>query len=1344
MAAVAGADARSWNCAALSAAPSQPRVVYAATDGGVLRSEDGGATWSATTWWAGYSFRAVAVDPQDPQTVYAGKWPGLRKSTDGGSTWTDIDYSGEPNENACVSALAVDPTNPQRIYLGRGDGNSAGYGPKGGVYRSIDGGSTWTPINTGLAADTYVSAITIDPADPAVLYLAAGTQAQMGGSRGVYKSLDGGDSWRATGEGLGSNPAVRAVVVDPTNSQVLYAGVEWAGVFRSPDGGSTWQAVNTGLDNLGIKALALDPGDHTTLHAATNAGGVRSITFVTRLSPAIELSAWSLSFGSVQVGASKTLTLSIANPGTAPLVVTAITVAGSDRGQFTVTPSSFSVEAGSPAQLVSVTFTPTAAGGRTATLAVEHNVAGTPAGEVFLEGSGLGQSLPTVAVSIPDVSGYPGQTGLAAAVQVDRAAGIASGELTLTYDPAVLTFASATVSDLAASAGITATSRSTSGQVQVTLSGLQGMAVGSGALVSVSFNVKAGSVYGTYQLGLTAVLRDQHGASMPVTTRNGSLRVSSAALVSKLTLSTVALTFDTTAVGARSQRSLSIANADSVAHAITGVTIIGADSSQFAVTPVVATIPAGQAQAFAVVFAPTSVGLKRASLAITQDGATTATTVTLTASSRLPPRPTMQLSASGLAFGAVRVLERSELQLEIRNVGELPLHLDSLRVDSPLYGVTPTAVVVPAGERDTVRVTFSPTSVDEAPAQLVLYSDDPDGAWQAVSLTGRGRLPHVTASADTLSFGRVVVGQSSSQVLTLTNNSSSTVTVSNVVPGDPQYSASTRSFTFTPGSSRDITVTLTPLEGRSATSTLTILTSDTEVSALTVVLAAKTGTVLGAAAITVLPTSLTFGSVALGQSKSVTLLVTNDGGSSLRVLNVVASSNDVTVSKAGFILAAGAEELLTVTLQPTRAGSVAETLELQSNDPLHPLVQVPLRATAVAGGGRPSLVLDASALSFGQVAMGETSEFQLPVQNAGTATLTISNVVSDNVQVVGSPTTMSVPPQETRSLTVRYRPMPGGALSGRLTLYSNDTAQPQVGVSWSALEVRSPYLSLTRVTPTDGAFGVAASAEIQLVFSEPLYYRRGYTALDIAVVPEPVSGPVDKDLQVRGDGRTVVIPVTLAAGTVYHLVVYGATGRSGLELFDMVESTFSTGAGPAVLAKVAGRVAVAFGDQVTGSIYLYDASRKLAGQASVALDGSFEIPGVQAGTYNLYLDGAVADGHVATGTYDVNGDGVADALTVRAGIDQTGLSITATVRTGAPPLAASDLVAVDLDSSAGNQGLATLGGVEGGRSMVLEVYATAADGWTGAGVSVAFDSSQVSFAGAEAGDNLLQKNGGTA
>lgn len=452
----------------------------------------------------------------------------------------------------------------------------------------------------------------------------------------------------------------------------------------------------------------------------------------------------------------------------------------------------------------------------------------------------------------------------------------------------------------------------------------------------------------------------------------------------------------------------------------------------------------------------------------------------------------------------------------------------------------------------------------------------------------------------------------------------------------------------------------------------------------------------------------------------------------------------MTISKAGFALARGAEELLTVTLQPTQAGSISETLELQSNDPLHPSVQVPLRAMVSASGGRPSLVLDASALSFGQVALGETSEFILPVRNAGTATLTISNVVADNTQVVASPTSLTVAPQETRSLTVRFRPMPGGARSGKVTLFSNDAVQPQVGVNWSATEVKSPFLAVTSLKPADGSFNVGTKAEIQLTFSEPLFSRRAFTALDAQLIPEPLSGPIEEALQVRGDGRTVVIPVQLAQNQVYRLVIYGATGQSGLELFDMVESTFSTGSAAPVVASLSGSVVLEGEQSLTGSVYLFDAGNELVAQANVALNTSFEVTGIAEGSYTLYVDGVLADGRPVNGSYDRNGDGAADVVSVKGGVSQADLRIVPVVLSGTRPTVSSAPVQADLDSTRGNQHLTLLSAVRAGQQVVLEVYASSVEQLTGAGVTVRYDTSKVWFAGGEEGEALLKQNGGTA
>jgi hypothetical protein len=803
--------------------------------------------------------------------------------------------------------------------------------------------------------------------------------------------------------------------------------------------------------------------------------------------------------------------------------------------------------------------------------------------------------------------------------------------------------------------------------------------------------------------------------------------------------------FGTLVNGQTATRTIAVANTGNAALSVTAIALSGAGAAQFRVNPAAGAVAVGgQPLTVTITFAPTTDGLKTADLTLTHNGSGNRSVVVVKGVGSTVPVPDIDVSPAALSFGEVLLRSSQSLSLRVANRGQAALTVASIACSTLAVQATPAALSLAPGDSQRVTITLAPTAAGALSARLLLSSNDPDESQFVVPVTATARFPHVTLSADTLAFGRVALGQSAMQVLTLTNHTAGPISVTNIVPGDLQFAVSSRSFALAAGGSRDVTVTYTPVSGQSGTSGLTVVTSDTEVPVATVALTATPPPSSAGATIAVLPTTITFGSVALGQSRSVSLLVSNTGGSTLRVINLVSSTTDVTVSKMSFTVAGGAEELVTITLQPTQPGSLAETLELQTNDLAHPTVQVPMRATVTTSTGRPVLVLDTPALSFGQIATGQTSEFVLPVRNTGSAVLVLSNVVSDNVQVVASPTTLSIAPQETRSLVVRCRPVPGMPLTGRLTLYSNDTAQPQVGVVWSATGINSPYLALTRVTPADGLFSVATQTELQLVFNEPLYGRRGYTALDLALLPEPLSGPIADDVQVRGDGRTVTIPVTLAPATVYRLVVYGATGQSGHELFEMVESGFSTGAAAPALAALAGRIDAGPDGPVSGAVYLTDARQRPAGQSVVSLDGSFTISGVPAGTYRLYLEGSVGDGRLAAGAYDANNDGVADSLIVAAGVDQRSLTIKATVHTQATPTVASGPVAVDLDSAAGNQRAALLTGVAAGQSLVLEVYATAADAWTGTAVSVSFDTLQVAYRGAEAGDNLLAKAGGTA
>lgn len=256
-----GAALDAGSIVAFAIAPAPLTTVYAAANaGGAFASADGGATWDAintglTSLW----ISALTVDPGSPNYLYAVTPQGVFKSTDGGQTWNDLNPNA-PNQFQAVSII-VDPSNPSTLYLAN---NDDGTPYDNGVYKSTDGGTTWSAINSGLPALPMVNALALDPLSSSTLY--AGTIS------GLFKSLDGGNTWNSVGSPL-NNDAVVALAINPQDSSTLYVSTNGSGVFESSDGGATWSAINVGLPaNAIVWQLAIDPQPPFTLYGSTGSG----------------------------------------------------------------------------------------------------------------------------------------------------------------------------------------------------------------------------------------------------------------------------------------------------------------------------------------------------------------------------------------------------------------------------------------------------------------------------------------------------------------------------------------------------------------------------------------------------------------------------------------------------------------------------------------------------------------------------------------------------------------------------------------------------------------------------------------------------------------------------------------------------------------------------------------------------------------------------------------------------------------------------------------------------------------------------------------------------------------
>ena len=209
---------------------------------------------------------------------------GVWKSIDAGRVWTPI-FDSQPV--ASIGALAVAPSAPDTIYVGSGEStlrDSVGYG--NGVYKSADAGKSWTHL--GLDDTQHIGKIAIDPRNPDIVFVAAiGHLYAPNADRGVFKSVDGGKSWRKV---LFKNNDVGAVdvVIDPTNSRVVYACLwntrrpPWytyaptngpgGGIFKSTDGGTTWTQLKNGLpkEGIGRSGIVVAPSNPRRLYAVVD------------------------------------------------------------------------------------------------------------------------------------------------------------------------------------------------------------------------------------------------------------------------------------------------------------------------------------------------------------------------------------------------------------------------------------------------------------------------------------------------------------------------------------------------------------------------------------------------------------------------------------------------------------------------------------------------------------------------------------------------------------------------------------------------------------------------------------------------------------------------------------------------------------------------------------------------------------------------------------------------------------------------------------------------------------------------------------------------------------------
>ncbi|HEV2687341.1 MAG TPA: YCF48-related protein, partial [Bryobacteraceae bacterium] len=292
-------DQPTGSIGAIAVAPSDPNIIYVGSGeglqrpalsvgAGIYKSTDAGKTWTHLGLRDGQQIPQIAVDPRNPNRLFvavlghpygSNEERGIFRSTDGGRTFEKVLYK---DENTGGSDVAIDPSHPDTVYAGMWEArqgpweNGSWNGTGGGLFKSTDGGKTWRQLTKGLPEGVTQVNIAIAPSRSSRIYTAVAT----GQPTALYRSEDSGETWTRTT--TDARPAARigggdlpVLAVDPKNPEIVYSTstVTW----RSNDAGKTWTGIRGAPGGDDYQKIWINPNNPAIILIASDQGAIISV-----------------------------------------------------------------------------------------------------------------------------------------------------------------------------------------------------------------------------------------------------------------------------------------------------------------------------------------------------------------------------------------------------------------------------------------------------------------------------------------------------------------------------------------------------------------------------------------------------------------------------------------------------------------------------------------------------------------------------------------------------------------------------------------------------------------------------------------------------------------------------------------------------------------------------------------------------------------------------------------------------------------------------------------------------------------------------------------------------------
>jgi hypothetical protein len=530
-----------------------------------------------------------------------------------------------------------------------------------------------------------------------------------------------------------------------------------------------------------------------------------------------------------------------------------------------------------------------------------------------------------------------------------------------------------------------------------------------------------------------------------------------------LSSSVSSLSFGNTLVGGSASQAVTIKNTGTgsvnisqVAATGTGFTVTGFSGG--------VTLAAGQSLPLTAKFAPTGTGAVAGSISVVSNATNSPATISLSGTG---VQPQISVTPSSVSFGSLNVSATGSQTLTIRNPGTATLTVTQASLVGTGFTSSGLALPlsIPPGGSSAFTVGFAPASAGNFSGSITLVSNAPNSSL-VIPLAGTGvaNTLQLSVSPASLSFGNLATGTTAAQKVTISNTGNSSVSISQISATGTGFSTSgiTLPLSLAAGQSTSFSVTFAPASAGSLTGSVTVVSNATN-SPATIAL---TGTGIQPQ-ISVTPSSVSFGNIAVGATGSQALTIRNTGTAALNVTQASLVGTGFTSTGLTLPLSVppSGSTSFTVGFAPSSAASSSGSITLVSNAPTSSLV-IPLAGTGIVN--TLQLSVSPASLSFGNLATGSSSAQNVTISNTGNSSVSISQITATGTAFSTSGITLplSLAAGQSTSFSVAFAPTSAGSLSGSVAVVSNATNSPAtISVSGTGVQ---PQIS---VVPSSVSFG---------------------------------------------------------------------------------------------------------------------------------------------------------------------------------------------------------------------------------------------------------------------------------